>query len=61
MNGLVDGCVCMSAAILDAEQPRLVAAACKAVGLIGLQCVLPIENGQEVKNSASEATDNRQY
>ncbi|XP_062509489.1 proteasome adapter and scaffold protein ECM29-like [Corticium candelabrum] len=35
------------AKLLSAQQPRLIAAACKAVGLIGVRCVFPIEDGQE--------------
>lgn len=47
------------AKLLSAQQPRLIAAACKAVGLIGVRCVFPIEDGQEDdKERPAEAGNN---
>ena len=46
------------ASVLNADHPKLIAAACKAIGLIGLQCVLPLEDGQKEDNS-DESSDSR--
>jgi proteasome component ECM29 len=48
------------ASVLNGEHPKLIAAACKAIGLVSLQCVLPLENGhEEIEAISDEASANK--